>query len=199
MADTIRDLAEQEPHEIRQQIDETRSSLTEKLEALEDHVTDTVQNARESVEETFQTVKETVQETVATVKETFNLPLQVERHPWAMLGGAFVAGLVSGAMVGETRRRWRRMPVERLASRGEVPSYPEREAAPEPPRPGLFGRFREEVDQLKGMGLGMLMGVIRDVIQENVPQLAEHVGPVMDRITTKLGGQPVPGPVLKPE
>ena len=43
-------LSQQKPEEIRQQIEETRSSLTDKLEALEQQVTGTVQSARETVE-----------------------------------------------------------------------------------------------------------------------------------------------------
>jgi ElaB/YqjD/DUF883 family membrane-anchored ribosome-binding protein len=200
MADTIRELAEQEPEQLRQQIDDTRSSITEKLEALEEQVTGTVQNARDTVEETIQSVKESVQDTVSTVKDTFNLSLQVERHPWGMLGGALMAGLVGGAVIGEARRRRLGPPRNRGVSRVEpyVPPYrAESEAGREPARrTSIFGRFEQEVDQLKGLGLGLLLGVVRDVIQENAPQVAEQVGHIMDNITTKLGGQPHVGPVL---
>jgi ElaB/YqjD/DUF883 family membrane-anchored ribosome-binding protein len=214
MAEQIRDIASQEPEQIRQQIDETRSAITEKLEALEEQVTDTVQNVkdsvqdtiestRETVQETVSTIKETVQETVTTVKETFDLRLQVERHPWPMLGGALVAGVVTGALVGEARHR-RTMPVERLRSNGEpMMRHPEREEsriAPPARRPGIFDRFHDEIAQVKGMALGMVFGVVRDVIQENLPQMADQVGEVMDRLTTKFGGEPVKGPVLhRPE
>jgi uncharacterized protein YjbJ (UPF0337 family) len=214
MAETIRELAEQEPEELRQQIDDTRSSITEKLEALEGQVTGTVENVKETVEETIAQVKETVQETVSTVKDTvsdtvdtvkdtFNLSLQTRKHPWGMLGGALVTGFVSGALIGEARRRRGPMPVERLESHGEVPRATFREevqetSAPAPKRP-VFGRFQEEFDTLKGLALGYLFGAIRDVIQENAPQMAEQVGNVMDNITTKFGGKPMPGPVLQRE
>jgi ElaB/YqjD/DUF883 family membrane-anchored ribosome-binding protein len=216
MIDDTRDLAEQDPAAIRLQIDETRSSLTEKLEAIEEQVVDTVQNARDSMQETIDTVKDTVQETVSTVKETvketvhavketFDLRLQVERHPWPMLGGSFLAGLVAGAVFGEVQHR-RRMPIDRLTSHGEVPlrsSPPARPFAAEPPaahEPGLLDRFRDEIDQLKGMAVGMALGVVRDVItdavQERMPDMAEKVEDVMNRFTTKLGGQPVRGRVF---
>lgn len=211
MAEQIRDIAEQEPEEIRQQIDETRSAITEKLEALEEHVTDTVQNVKETVQDTIttvketvqdtvETVKETVQDTVSTVKETFDLRLQTERHPWPMMGGSFVTGFVAGALIGERRRR-RRMPMDELASSGEAfredvePEY--RGPAPvEPRRPGLLDRFQNEIDQLKGLAIGYLLSAVRDVFQENVPQYKEQIRDVMDNITTKLGGEPVRGPVF---
>jgi len=58
---------------IRQQMDETRSSLTDKLEVLEQQVLNTVQDANSTVgtvKDTVEAVKDTVQETVETVKET---------------------------------------------------------------------------------------------------------------------------------
>jgi len=215
MAETIRELSEQEPEELRQQIDDTRSSITEKLEALEGQVTGTVESVKESVEETIAQVKESVQDTVSsvkdsvsdtvdTVKDTLNLSLQTRKHPWGMLGGALVAGFVSGALIGETRRRRSsRMPVERLESQGETPRATFREEVREVRAPvekgPTFGRFQSEVDQLKGLALGYLFGAIRDVIQESAPQLADQVGTMMDSITTKLGGKPIPGPVLERE
>jgi len=215
MPEEIRELAEQDPEIIRQQIDETRSALTTKLEALEEQVVGTVRNAKDSVQETIDTVKDTVQETVSavketvqdtvsTVKETFDVRLQVQRHPWPMVGGSLVLGIVAGALLGNAQKR-RRFPVERMASRGQPLVEPAREPpaptgngrAAEPHEPGIMDRFREEIDQVKGMAIGLAMGLVRDVIKENLPQVNEQVGEMMDRVTTKLGGKPVSGPVMK--
>jgi len=204
MADPIRDLAEQEPEQIRLQIDETRSAITEKLEALEDQVIDTVQTVKETVQETIETTRETVQETISTVKETFDLRLQVVRHPWPMLGGSLVAGFLTGALIGGARHQGR-LPMDRLRSDGE-PLLGERaertsiDRSDSPARrqgPGLLAGFQDEIAQVKGLAIGMLFGLVRDTMQENLPQMSEAVGDVMDRITTKLGGQPVKGPVLQ--
>src|SRR5436305_1512 len=86
-------------HQIRQDIEQTRESLTEKLEVLEyevketiadakDTVTGTIETAKQTVEDITSNVKETVQDTVATVKRTFDLPYQVNQHPWGMIGGS---------------------------------------------------------------------------------------------------------------
>lgn len=103
---------------IRHNIEETRSSLTEKLEKVEQSVVGTVQNTTSAVTETVgtvkdavqgtvdavkdtvastvQTVKDTVQGTVDTVKDSLNLRRHVENYPWAMFGGSVAAGYLVG-------------------------------------------------------------------------------------------------------
>lgn len=150
-----------EPDVIRQQIEKTRSSLTDKIETLEEQVKETVSNVTHTVEETISTVKDrvqgtvesvksTVEETVDTVKRTFDLPYQTERHPWAMTGGSALLGFVLGYSLGGRRRRLPREPRYPAAGpawdeglrRGYEPASPagyDYEAAPEfatsPPPP----------------------------------------------------------------
>jgi len=112
---------------IRHQMEETRTSLTEKLETLEDKLISTVQETTSAVNETVATVKETVHEgveavheTVANVKESiqegaeavketvtdwFDIKSHVEQHPWFMLGGSVVAGFVLGNVIGNMSGR----------------------------------------------------------------------------------------------
>ncbi len=107
---------------IRKQMEETRTSLTEKLETLENKVADTVcsataavnetvSNVKETVEETVSAVKEGVKESVGTVKETiqggvstvkdwFDLPAHVEAHPWIMMAGCVGLGYLAGRYFG---------------------------------------------------------------------------------------------------
>jgi len=98
-----------EPEVIRQQMQETRSALTDKLEKLEQQVVDTVQEAKCTVTETVETVKEAVGETVDTVKgsvestvetlkEACDLRLQTERHPWGMFSASVALGLLGGLL-----------------------------------------------------------------------------------------------------
>jgi ElaB/YqjD/DUF883 family membrane-anchored ribosome-binding protein len=86
----------EDPNVIRQNIEQTRSALTEKLETLEAEVKGTVQGAKATVDNTIETVKSTVQETIHSVKRTFDLAYQTEQHPWPMVGGSVVAGFVCG-------------------------------------------------------------------------------------------------------
>ena len=68
--DTIR----QEIKESRQNIEDTRSAMTEKLAILEDRV----------------------QETVDGVKHTFDLHYQMKQRPWLMFGGSVLTGYMLG-------------------------------------------------------------------------------------------------------
>lgn len=218
------DLSDQRPEEIQDQIKETRSDMTEKLEALEQKVMDTVADAKTAVADTVETVKEsvdstvravkgTVHETVASVKRALDVGRRVERHPWAMLGGSLTAGYVLGRLVAPPHQ----------ASRPIIPSSGEHfsarpEAAPRlldsfsygsgptPPAPAgaapslfheLTEKFAPEIQQLKGLAIGALMGLARDMIKESVaPSLAAELERMIDRVTSELGGEPRPRPVL---
>ena len=203
--DAGHDLAEQDIDDMRQEIDCTRSAMADKLEALEDRVIGTVQSTQETVEESIQMAKDTV----ATVKRNFDIKYQVKQHPWAMVGGCFVAGLALGALFPRVRRHSRQAP-DRLAGNGaplagsanlvtEQRSNGIIDNAAPPPRlhsmsadrPGFFGQFQEEIDQVKGMAIGFAMGLARDSIKNAVPQLASQIDDVMNSVTIKLGSKPV--------
>lgn len=224
-----------EPEVIKQQMEETRASLTEKLETLEHQVVATVQNATSAVTETVDTVKEAVQETVGTVKEsmhetvetvkdTFDLERQVARHPWAMMAGAVAVGYLGGylinrAQAGNTRglapgyvygtgywppemqpRRDGPPASEALTEAGPAGEFrPAKEKAAEGPGwlSSLTEQFQPEIQQIKGLAIGTLLGVVRDMLTRSVPPTLEaQVGDVVNSLTTKLGGKPLRGPIL---
>jgi len=100
-----------EPEVIRQQMEETRSSLTDKIGLLEQTVTekvqtttaavtDTVESVKEAVHDTVDTVKNTVSETVGSVKDAFDLRRYVDQYPWASVGAAVGVGVVTGLALG---------------------------------------------------------------------------------------------------
>jgi len=207
---------DQEPDVIRQNIDETRSSLTEKLETLEAGVKGTVQGAKATVEDTIHNVKSSVQETVDSVKRTFDVAYQVRQHPWPMLGGSVVAGFILGNLLGPRkggRRDWEsyRKPQEPSAAAQAVPTRESAAALPNgtasgtsgPSTPGLLERvmaeFDDEIQQVKGLAVGAAIGILRDLAKEALPPaLAPQVEQIMDSVASKLGGKPVRGPVLEP-
>jgi ElaB/YqjD/DUF883 family membrane-anchored ribosome-binding protein len=214
----------EEPDVIRHQIDETRESLTEKLETLEGQVKgvvgtvtetietvrstveDTVESVKSGVESTVNSVKETLNETVDSVKETFDVPRQVERHPWAALGCSFLAGMASGYVVsgmrsGRSSLRYGIPGIEQV-----VPGYqPARPAAPAAreyaERPSflstLLEPFAGEMNKIKQTAIGALVGVGRDLLKQSLPEsLSANVTEIMDDVARRMGGEPVRGPVL---
>jgi ElaB/YqjD/DUF883 family membrane-anchored ribosome-binding protein len=62
---------------------------------------------------------------------------------------------------------------------------------------GLMERFGPDIDKLKGLALGSLFGVTRDMISQSLPQsLKSEVCNVINNITETVGGKPIQGPVL---
>jgi ElaB/YqjD/DUF883 family membrane-anchored ribosome-binding protein len=217
---------EQEPEVIRHQMEAQRASLDEKLDKLETRILKTVDGAREAVAETIDTVKDTVQTSLVTVKETFDVKRQVERHPWHMFGGAVAVGFAVGWLANRASNGarapalWSRHgPVgytgepSRLhaeprstANFGGFPPggpRPDTATAPAPVRTRswideLSQTFAPEIQKAKGLAIGAALGLVRDMVNQAVPdQLRPQVAEVMDGITTKLGGEPLQGDLLQ--
>jgi ElaB/YqjD/DUF883 family membrane-anchored ribosome-binding protein len=201
-----------EPEVIRQDIEQTRSALTEKLETLEEEVMGTVRDAKETVEETIENVTETVQETVESVQRTFDLEYQMQQRPWVLVGGSVVAGVAVGFLADNLRARataWedssRNVPRSRPPTEYGATAFrsPQQDFTPPPRREGpsffqsLLGRFDKEIGMVKEMAIGYAAGVLRDMIKEALPAVKEQVQKVMDSATTKMGGKPVEGQVFQ--
>jgi len=214
-----------EPDVIRQQIDATRESLSEKLETLEGHVKDavgsvtdtietvkntvenTVESVKTGVESTVENVKSSLSDTVDTVKETFNISRQIDSHPWAVAGCSLLAGMATGYMLSE-RDRNRPHPQGISGMNRLIPNYePSRPMAThqqETPRSSLLqsllGPFEGELDKIKQTAIGALMGIARDALKQALPpSLAENVKEIFDDATRRAGGEPVRGSVLEQE
>ncbi|HZY85843.1 MAG TPA: DUF3618 domain-containing protein [Gemmataceae bacterium] len=209
---------DKEPDVIRQEIEQTRSSLTEKLETLESQVKETVQNVTSTVESTVESVKSkvegtvdavtsSVESTVESVKRTFDVERQVRQHPFAMTGGTMLVGLAAGYFLSSLRRP--AMPRHWSAPRPAA--VPERlsagNGAPRPSEPersagggllsGLLEQFGPEIGKLKSTAIGMVLGAARDMIKEKLPPaLARNVDELIDNVTRKAGGELIRGRVL---
>jgi len=210
---------------VQDELEETRHSLADKLAQLGDKITGTVEGVEETVEnvtetatQTVETVKETVSDTVETVKETFNLQKQIQERPWVVVGAAVLAGFVGGRLIeGARSRSYRREPSwpPRQDSHGygygsgSSAYYSTAESA----RPqtatgqtssqsswfsGITERFGSELNTLKGLALGSLFGVVRDMVARNLPEnLKGEVSQVLDSMTQRAGGKPIQGSLLE--
>jgi hypothetical protein len=197
-----------QPELIREQMEQTRASLTEKLETLEHQVVDTVQGATTAVADTVETVKEAVQDTVETVKDTFDVRVQVERHPWAMVGASIALGYFGGRLLRASTsfQDSRMQPVSAPQERSPRPSQSNNgnlhqhhgDAPSSEAQPGwltdLAARFQPEIAKLRGLAVGALLSMARDMITGSAPEeLKPRLAEVMDSVTVKLGGEPVHG------
>ena len=206
----------------REQMNETRASLSEQLETLEQRVTDTVSGAADAVTQTVDDVKDAVHDTVENVKDAFDLRLQVTRHPWAALGGSVALGCLAGYLL--TRREPER-PQANGRSQPAAPESPRSAEKPEdvvkaprfqeeafvrknvraavPPIPSvgwmdeIRRHFGAEIDKVQGIAIGAALGVVRDVITQSAPEMFKvGLADVIDGLTVKMGGDPIHGPIL---
>jgi hypothetical protein len=201
----------------REQMDETRASLSEQLETLGQRAVDTAQGAADVVALTVDNVRDAVNETVENVKDTFDLPRQLTRHPWVMLGGSIALGCLGGYLLS------RRGAPQPSANGRTQPARPDRPGSTEKQN-GLVKdprfqvetsgtkpvqdvasaaldegwRFGAEINKVKGLAIGTVLGVVRDMITQSAFQsMKAGLEDVIDGLTVKLGGEPIHGPVLK--
>jgi ElaB/YqjD/DUF883 family membrane-anchored ribosome-binding protein len=217
-----------EEHLIKQRMERKRVDLADKIETLEntlmetvqhtlhdasnvvDKVEQTVENVTDAVTDSVEAVKEKVEESVEAVKKTFNISRHVDRHPWAMVGGAVLLGFLGGRMLGRRRayvppprRRGRRSAVPMTAASGPETSFTAgaAPAATEEERPSWFSRvgetYGEELSKLKGLAVGATLGALRDMLTSAAPEpLRPQLADVMNGFTTKLGGRVFEQPLI---
>jgi len=221
---------EDQNESIMKDMEVTRSALTEKLEALESTVLEKTKPVAEAVErvseaaagiaedvkdtvhgvkDTVHEVKETVAETVDTVTSAFNLRQHAERHPWAAFSFAATAGCILGTVLGRAGQRTRRRSISSSAPRpkhgkGGGNGWSHR-AEPAQHTDGAQpaaqeSLFADELRRLKGLAIGALMGVVRDLAKRVLPDaLSQKVAEEVDGLTSRLGAEPLRGSVLGEE
>jgi hypothetical protein len=58
-------------------------------------------------------------------------------------------------------------------------------------------KIRPEIQELEGIAIGAIGALIRDLIKQNAAQpLAQHLEPMANRLTSKLGGRVIEEPLL---
>jgi len=209
-----------EPEMIRQRMEETRTALTEKLERLEGQVTDLVGVGAGAVTETIENVKDTVadvteavQEKVQSVKNFFDVRLQVEQHPFLLMGGAVAVGFLvsrvlrssgnnSGGAVGHAvaaagHAALAAVPAVTALTSGPAESKP----APEPKpakesKPKGDSFIGEAFGQVRNLAVGSMMALVREMATVHLPNdFGKQVADTVDGLTQKLGIQPMASPI----
>jgi ElaB/YqjD/DUF883 family membrane-anchored ribosome-binding protein len=201
-------------------VTETVTNMTEAMEGTVQAVAESVSDTVESVRETVTSVGDRAAETVEAVKEAFNFSEQFQRRPWLWVGGSLAVGFVAGKVFAP---RTHHTPEAESFSRGH--GYHEGQAKAEPtqaPRRdwsqsyepaesqrqeeretgpawvgSLMQQFGPEINKLKGLALGTVFGLVRDMVAQSVPEtLKDQVTHLIDDVTEKVGGKPIQGQVL---
>ena len=206
------DLMNKDPDEIRGEIEETRSALTEKLETLEQGVKETVCEAKAAVTGTIENVKETVKETVETVKESLDVRGYVQEYPWPMMAGSVACGFALGHLIAGGSSNGHKIsqmasdgsPMESrnyLASSDGRQKEQKEQKESKSSRGSVLGsvmeKVRPEIQEIEGIAIGAIGALIRDLIKQNAAEpIAEQLEPVANRLTSKLGGRVIEKPLL---
>jgi ElaB/YqjD/DUF883 family membrane-anchored ribosome-binding protein len=219
--DEIRHRIEETCSSLTERLETLEHQVKETVGEATDAVVDTVQTVRNTVEGTVEAVKQKVEKTVESVRQTLDVRRQVQQHPWAMVGGSIALGYLAGSVLPRHLQ-----PVGRSASgyppAGEYSPQRAESIAREDRFQSAGDAFREEIsegtgiasrrpsfwdelahqfapeiDQVKRLAIGATVGLIRDMIKEAIPEnLSHQVAGIVDSVTSKLGGEPVSGPVV---
>lgn len=85
---------------VQPQVAEATPQLSRELASLEHRFSETVQATRSSVNATVGSVQEAMQ----SVSNAFDVKLQMEKHPWLILGGAVVVGYLAAEFLDGPKR-----------------------------------------------------------------------------------------------
>jgi ElaB/YqjD/DUF883 family membrane-anchored ribosome-binding protein len=192
-------------------VEEATSAVSETVHEAKEAVHETVETVKETVASTVEKVKGTVSATVESVKEAFDLSAHVRNHPWTMFGGSVAVGFLGGMLMGPSQRR-QPAPHEPVGTEfaPQFAAEPEYEAssgwtgaAAEPHREQhswwhwLNSTFGSEIEKLKGLAVGTMGGVVRDLVGQALPEhLKPMVTDLINNVTSKLGGETIHGRIV---
>lgn len=192
-------VGDQDLTSIREAIDVHRSAISSKLDTLEGRVRETLETAQDNVNETIDTAKRTVEESVDRVKRVFDLRYHAAEHPFATVGVAAATGFAVGRVLLGARKR---PDAASWSVAGDVPGYegePPAGAMEETKEKGLnlLHRVRldfgDELDRLREITVGSVFQALKRVV---LPGLSASAAPdveaIIDGITRKMGGRPMP-------
>jgi hypothetical protein len=186
--------------DVRATVDTTLATADTTLVAVRQSIAGT----QASVEEIVEHMKGTIGNTVATVQRTFDLPAQVEHHPWPMVGGALLAGYMLGSLGGghPSAAGSPRDPPGVTASRpGSPPTARASSARPQPQQGIVSGildqvkdEMKDEIASLTSVAAGAVISTLREMFKQAMPALAPH----LEKAHTKRGGQASDSPAQQP-
>jgi len=168
-------------------VEEATSAVSETVNEAKEAVHETVETVKETVSNTVESVRGTVSATVESVKDAFDISAHVRNHPWTMFGGSVAVGFLGGMLMGPSHRRQSaaREPVgaEFAPEYAAEPAYEAASGwsgAAEPQREQhswwnwLNSTFGSEIEKLKGLAIGTMAGVVRDLVRSPCPKTSSR-------------------------
>jgi ElaB/YqjD/DUF883 family membrane-anchored ribosome-binding protein len=212
--EVIHEKMEETRASLGEKVDALEDKILGTVQGATSAVADTVENVKETVAETVETVKETVEATVETVKDTFNVRKHVENHPWLALGCSVATGFVAGRWIlgSSEEPSVQTQPIPQPQLEPFVQTFPPREeqrAAPSysnghSAHPNGHAAMQEEEEAeeqgesplqeglqlIKGLALGSVMSMVRDLVHRVAPQSAAgELDQFVNHLTDRIGGK----------
>jgi hypothetical protein len=204
---------------IQREIGDTRAGLTDRASALEKQVMDlahdttaavkdVVHTAKDAVTESANQVQHAVHETTQTVKQALDLKRQVERHPLAMFGAFMAVGYLTSrcleGMNGAGQGTDSQLSALASSPDSDSPDGSYRgEGAPlvgvhhNADGNGFGGKYATEIGRLRKLAISTALSGVRDYIAASTPEpIGTELSSIIDSLTLKLGGKPIPGPIM---
>jgi len=212
--EVIRQQMEEKRSQLAEKLEALENQVSETVQATTTAVTDTVDAVKETVENVTETVKGTVEqatEAVHSVGKALDIRLQTEQHPWVVFGGSVAVGFTVAQLLpstsahtshGSNDRTWQsRLPALEATSSSQGNGHqaaaappPATEARTEPQEESKTSWLWDQIGRLKGLAVGSLMGVVREMAARNLPgAIGQRVAQEVDSITSHLGGEPIHG------
>jgi ElaB/YqjD/DUF883 family membrane-anchored ribosome-binding protein len=203
---------------ITEKLEALEHQVVDTMHGASAAVNETIGSMKDAVQETVQTVRDSVQGTVDSVKDTFDVERQVQVRPWTMVAGATALGFLGGYLLTRGRTSQPRqvithaptlasgyptslmgngatMPPSRPLSAGNTAAAPAKEGTGI--LESLGKTFKPELDELKGLAVGTLFGLVRDLVTESVPpSMGPQIEEIINGVSTRLGGHPMKGRIL---
>ncbi len=195
------------PEVIRQQMEETKSQLSDKLESLEQQVTESVQSTGTAVsatvgavQETVQSVTGAVQDAVQTVSNAFDLRRQIDRHPWLVVGGSVAVGYLLSELLSGPKKNSRN-PVSSapffpaaagLRYRDGTESTESGSGDSASSINGEQGSLSSYWDQITTAVMGPIMEKVQELASRAVPQLMEQLTESLEHAWKNSSNAPGP-------
>lgn len=212
--EVIHEKMEETRASLGEKVDALEDKILGTVQGATSAVAETVDTVKETVAETVETVKETVEATVESVKDTFNVRKHVENHPWLALGCSVASGFVAGRWILGSREepsaQTQQIPQPQLEP--FVQTFPPREERPAPSYPNGHSAhpnghaalqeeeeaaeeqgespLQEGLQLIKGLALGSVMSMVRDLVQRVAPQsAADELEQFVNHLTDRIGGK----------